>query len=719
MTSKPISKALSSSIVAACLFAQPGFKANAELPAKVSAQLDEFLAETGFAPIKVEKTAKTNHHVNKRWKAWLDKSIFDPCRERVRKSHPDLAARVDELLTLTAEKRLRHPDRPRPMMENQKKVFDLAEQVAAMKIDDPVVGLCVTLGRRLTLVSQVENVRMLDDAVKTTDSTLVRYLIANERFDEGATAKAAMELLADELAFQPEDEDLILAMLQPRIRRMKDAKLVSEIVHAPRWSEWARLTLQGAIEVRKAWAERGSGYAHTVTPQGWEGFGKHLDLARAALVKAWKLRPDLPYAASQMIEVTMGGGPGGDGSLRDWFDRAVAARFDHMEAYDAFIWALLPRWGGTHEQIIACGLACARTRRFDTDVPAYFANALLSIKADGLREWKELYANPLVREVLLEAIAAYVGEPSQSGVEPGNRWRLILYAYVCGDLETASTKLDGVSTLVGSAQGEASDFDLDEKTIRLDLALHKRGVLAAYKEGQEMYDKGDLAGARMILEKILAAVPAEEIPGAVERLDAIGFEEELANGEWVKLKMLPGLKGWRPNPQFKGTPEGDLEGTPTTFPIRKSGRTGANLEMRGEFTLDEGKVPAANFMLEFNCSFSPKRPTALGAGVFTGPDGKSIFGSLFAGNIPAGTSVAIPMEGKFSFHITLRDGKVTFVLNDKLVCSEVVPRFAGESGSLFPIQENAGIGFGFSWRELRRDSFVRVSSLEVRKLKAK
>ena len=89
---------------------------------------------------------------------------------------------------------------------------------------------------------------------------------------------------------------------------------------------WAKHTLLGYIEVFRAWESRGTAWKEGMKENAWTGYREHLEQARAELVEAWKLRPDRPEAATEMIRVIMSACKPNDDSLRLWFDRAVKAQ---------------------------------------------------------------------------------------------------------------------------------------------------------------------------------------------------------------------------------------------------------------------------------------------------------------------------------------------------------------------------------------------------------
>lgn len=130
------------------------------------------------------------------------------------------------------------------------------------------------------------------------------------------------------------------------------------------WSE----TLRGRVHIQLAWMARGCGWADTVTPAGWKGMAEHLAQARTLLTSAWNRRHDRSMPASAMITVAMGGDTQA-GDCLAWFEKAVSAQMDDGEAYDGLNTALMPRWGGSHEAMLALGNAAAATKRYDTRVP--------------------------------------------------------------------------------------------------------------------------------------------------------------------------------------------------------------------------------------------------------------------------------------------------------------------------------------------------------------
>ena len=157
--------------------------------------------------------------------------------------------------------------------------------------------------------------------------------------------------------------------------------LFQKLAASENTDHWLLEVLLARAHIDLAWQDRGGGWASEVPEKGWQGFEAHLTKARSLLLQAWKEQPDLPEAAHFLITVATGGVGGED--ARFWFDRAVAVDFDFEAAYRALLWALRPRWGGSHQAMIAFGRECLATKRFDTQVPTQLHRAVCDIISES------------------------------------------------------------------------------------------------------------------------------------------------------------------------------------------------------------------------------------------------------------------------------------------------------------------------------------------------
>jgi hypothetical protein len=105
-----------------------------------------------------------------------------------------------------------------------------------------------------------------------------------------------------------------------------------------------RIALAGAY-VAYAWAARGEGYADTVTRSGWKLYGQRIDLAKATLLEAARLKEKCPYWYSVMQSVALA--EGWDKSkARELFDQAVEFDPSFLQFYRAYAYFHLPKWYG-------------------------------------------------------------------------------------------------------------------------------------------------------------------------------------------------------------------------------------------------------------------------------------------------------------------------------------------------------------------------------------
>lgn len=114
------------------------------------------------------------------------------------------------------------------------------------------------------------------------------------------------------------------------------------------------LRFEGAYEIDYAWHARGKGFANTVTPEGWKLMKERLELAETALTKAWEMDSDDPSAAVLMLKVELGQGQGPE-RMETWYQRAMKADPDNLEAPRAKMYYLEPKWYGSAEAMLAFG----------------------------------------------------------------------------------------------------------------------------------------------------------------------------------------------------------------------------------------------------------------------------------------------------------------------------------------------------------------------------
>ncbi len=206
--------------------------------------------------------------------------------------------------------------------------------------------------------------------------------------------------------------------------------------------DWVRnLGRAGAACGLRGWRGTG-GWAGEVTEAGWEGWQQNLAKARAHLTKAWELNPSDPAAASYMIEVTMGDG-GDKQEMRRWFDRSVAAQMDYWNAYRSLLWALRPRWSGSHEEMLQFADECLRTGRFDTCLPYYYLMTVDDISSEE-KDHKAIYERPEISQNFRLALDRYLETPDMPVSLTYAHTTAAILDYKSGNLSGARTHLAAI-----------------------------------------------------------------------------------------------------------------------------------------------------------------------------------------------------------------------------------------------------------------------------------
>lgn len=170
--------------------------------------------------------------------------------------------------------------------------------------------------------------------------------------------------------------------------------------------------------------------------------GVMLQKAREEFHAAWNLHPEYPEAPALLIYTSSLGKIGEDETPLTWFDRSVAGQMDYSQAYYQLMRTFLPRWGDLYD----FGADCAKTRRYDTDVPMEFFRALQSITSDSEGD-KHYWKLPETGRLLDEMFDGY----AKSG-HFGDRDQMLsgkaAAAWYCGRNSEARDILNGLGSRV-------------------------------------------------------------------------------------------------------------------------------------------------------------------------------------------------------------------------------------------------------------------------------
>ena len=368
----------------------------------------------------------------------------------------------------------------------------------------------------------------------------------------------ALKLALSEGPMSAEDQEVWQFLLTRRasgdLLEAHGEALCAVVDASPQVADWLKLGLRGAVEVELAWQARGAEYAEKVKPEGWRGFNEYLDSASEHLVKSWELNPKHPAAATNMIRVVMGIGNREAVEMRIWFDRAVAARFDHAPAYQAFLWGLRPRWHGSHEAMLAFGRECLATKRFDTWVPWYCMVAAQDVAS----EWDDpaaFYAEEAPYAELKAVCEGYLNARSSLRSEKFFRSHLAILAGRCNQPKDCRAYLESLAFQLDPSVGSFWNVDTRSEIRWLSAMSGPAAELLEAAEEAALEEKSALA-----LEKITAAleVPELDAPGRSylqERKSAFTAQQALARSTPKPLFPSTDLAGWESRGAYASVPQ--------------------------------------------------------------------------------------------------------------------------------------------------------------------
>lgn len=322
---------------------------------------------------------------------------------------------------------------------------------------------------------------------------------------------------------------------------------------------WITALAVGRREIQKAWEARGEGFAAQVAPEGWKGFKEHLAAAREQLAKAHDMHPEFPEAATEMITVCMGDGSGEE---QAWFERAVAAQFGYLPAYERMLRGpLLPRWGGSHEAILALGRRCLDSGRFETVVPSIFVEAVLVVGAEMERR-RDAIALPGVHADWVRACQGYIEKASLPGRVRIWKSRLAVGHWAAGEYEAACKVLDELEDDIESRVAEEVQAAVAE--IVGESRLYGGRHAEAFREIGRLTAADEPEKAVVALAALAAMndLPAAGRRIVEDRLAGLKRSAALASHDWIDLQPKGDLSGWQVvTGDWQVEPDGALLGT--------------------------------------------------------------------------------------------------------------------------------------------------------------
>lgn len=471
--------------------------------------------------------------------------------------------------------------------------------------------------------------------------------------------------------------------------------VVTRLEAVPGVDACLRETVRGAFEKRIAWDERGGGFANTVDRNQWQRFGERLEKASSHLGKAWTLDPRRPTAPTALIGVAMAGGTPPGENEETWFNRAIVAQVDHWEAYAAMLWALRPRWGGSHEAMEAFGRRALDGGRFDTVAPFAYLEALRGILEDGGGlSWLAL---PGVRGRIEALAKGYEEAGTTVWRSQTQTWRVLA--------AVATDAFDDAAAIISDPTFAYDGVILrDARIVPTDL-FHEIMAMSgptgpAVRAADDLLANGKPTEAAAAYGAILAKLEVDEAPldrcaALRDRIATATLAAGWASDDWTEVAFEPGLPGWRqhigtwkvqsPRTVHGGGGERPLALACTVepgprFEVRANVSTGGAATSRAEVSILVNFVDEPG-LYNFRCvSWYPARDRI--EVTANQSDGDPLL-------------IPLPSDGKkkkptsLPLHVQVWDGEFTLSLGDTLLYAGPLP------GSDQPLGEGLALGTHF------------------------
>jgi hypothetical protein len=400
-------------------------------------------------------------------------------------------------------------------------------------------------------------------------------------------------------SFRPEDQPEIAEMLvngwaEELYDRVPGAFGATTRSIGPEFS-WLANVLEGDSRINLAWRFRGSGFASTVTEDGWKNFSEQLAGARTNLVAAWTERPDLPLAPAQMVRVSMAESDSRE--MRLWFDRAIAAQIDYPSAWSNMRWGLRPRWNGNVETMLAFGKRAVETGRFDTDVPRKFMDVISDAESDlELPVGDHIIGRP---EIWADVKRLYEGYIADGPTESRDGWRsaYAIVSYLAGHYDVSRAQLQAIDWK--PRERNLHYWGRDLSLVALEVAARTGSLGSRVTEAEARADRDDPSGALQIYEQIKGSPEADERTRRFldYRRRILALEKSVQARQWTSL--LPESTNdpaWYSvaGRTMQAGPDGlELESGPYGHMLLCRARVGTAFEIKGAFEVV--KAPSAAF----------------------------------------------------------------------------------------------------------------------------
>lgn len=693
----------------------------------------EFMAEQHFAPIQIKPGSRSQADLaRERW-AWMQRVYLPPLEKHLAK-WPAQAAQVRSFVQQALMASISHPgvDPARPWEWIDK------EGAALVKsgVDDPLVLFLaakaaweVREGRTDAsgMISRARKHKLIGDYPATLAERLeslyhdcrAGHTSESSTRDNLERTRHILKAAADPVLYGPKDDeilyqDVLFVISSRNVKERLDE--LQKLCATPHFSPWLQHMLQGELQNRIARTHRDGGFSDEVRGEGQQKFEECQTKAREHFIKAWELRPDRADAAAGMIDIIRdGNGPDGE-TPRLWFDRAMAAQFDHFNAHYQMLWSLRPRYHGSVDQMQAYYCACALLERLDTGLPRVLRQTLDYIE-DDVNDIRTVLTREPLKQIVLH-VCRSLAESKDVYLTWQHPWQLSdlgLISWAAGDYESAHEIFQTVPVPFPRQTRRRLHLMANEADVRAQCALFSFGMNAEWDAAEEAYARRQTNDALQSYQDMVARFQGEPPQILLERIAACKFEKAFASGQWVTLRASPDMAEWHHLSGFwSGLKTGTLVNTGhgAQAYLLHNGRTGSNFELVGEYEFKEHENLDQGLCIILGYHTQRRSEDYVSCAQWRTTFHTPVASMLRQNHITAAPQVMPPVNGDGStwkFHVLCRNGAVTYRLNHRDIAADYL--YPDEP---FEMPEDSVIGFFHHW--FHEKSHTHIRRLKIRRL---
>ena len=451
------------------------------------------------------------------------------------------------------------------------------------------------------------------DSVRSSHRTTTQYIVRVAAMKHWLTNDFRARGIEERYAMEDVELYFKLAFLN------QDWPALDEISYIVETSDtlppWFKSMMQADYEFEMGYFHRGTGMAGTVTDEGWKKLKQHSLAAHKHYEAALETNPRFPESAVGLMSISQLGYS--DEDEDHWFDKAIEYEFDFNKAYRARLISLMPRWGGSVEEMCKFAFKHAKKKKYESGVPYILPTCIFMIRNWGVLDAEQFDKLLNERQLIAETITALQGllDNNKQYVFNGEvrdkkflQTMLAFFMYRAGrtsDAERVFRELDGQHSAVAMKQfgnGAAGTMQ----------ALSAGASAFSAEYGEEAYQLQALMedpvekriGNIDAIEELIGNISLSNESGGLyfERcLKQVRMEKKFADGEVVDINFDSDLNTWRiiDNHQLKYVSQSsaiyDNRTGDRTNQIVQVGRYPGPRMIQATFTFPDGVVPDPTF----------------------------------------------------------------------------------------------------------------------------